>query len=106
MPPKPTPKAAIQPSPPDTIIRRHPRKVVRTGGRSAKVTFRFASDQDGVTFLCKVDRGVFRPCAAKLVRFFGLGKHVVKAKAQDAAGSIDATPAAFRFRVKQRHPHF
>jgi hypothetical protein len=85
---------------PVTRIVKHPSKVVRTHGRSAKVVFRFGADQAGVSFLCKVDSGAFRACGGKLTRRFAVGSHVVKVKAVGSAGLADSTPAVFRFRVK------
>jgi subtilisin family serine protease len=87
--------------PPTTSFKKHPPKVVRTRRRTVRVVFRFGSDQTAVTFLCKVDHGRFHPCGARLSRWFPLGGHTVRVKAQDAAGNVDSTPAVFRFRVKR-----
>jgi subtilisin family serine protease len=86
---------------PTTSIRKHPKKVVRTSKKKAKVTFRFAADEAGATFLCRIDRSPYRPCPAKLVRKFKLGKHRVQVKASDALGNVGA-PAAFSFRIEKR----
>ncbi|MDX6605119.1 MAG: hypothetical protein QOF23_1628, partial [Solirubrobacterales bacterium] len=96
-PPVPTPT----PSAPTTRFTKHPAKTVRTRGRTARVVFRFGSDQPGVTFLCKIDGAAFRVCPAKLVRRFALGRHTLRVKARNAAGRTDATPAVFRFRVER-----
>ena len=93
--PLPTPTPSI----PSTLILRHPPKSVRTGGRSARLVFRFGSNQDAVTFLCKVDRSRFRACPARFSRRYALGRHVLKVKARAANGLVDLTPAVFRFRV-------
>lgn len=90
------------PVPPSTRILRHPRALVRTAAGSVRLAFRFGSDQADASFLCKVDRRAFRACPARLVRRYGLGRHVVKVKARSAAGVLDATPAVFRFRVAPR----
>ncbi len=86
---------------PSTSFRRHPRMVVFTRGRTAQVVFRFGSNQAGVSFLCKVDRAPFRRCSARFVRRYAVGRHVVRVKARNSAGNVDATPALFRFRVKR-----
>ena len=86
---------------PGTFIRKHPQSLVRTHRRNAQLVFRFASDQSGVTFLCKIDGAAFRVCPAKLVRRFALGRHVLRVKARNAAGRTDATPAVFRFKVER-----
>ena len=93
--PPPGPKA------PNTTILKHPPKVIRTRGRSARVVFRFGADQAGVTFLCRVDAAAFRACGARIVRRFNVGRHVVKVVAVSSAGLADATPAVFRFRVER-----
>jgi Subtilase family len=86
---------------PRTFFRRHPSKVVRTRGRRARVVFRFGSNEEDVTFVCRIDGGLSRFCDERLVRRFPLGKHTVKVKARDAAGNVDRTPAVYRFEVKR-----
>ncbi|MFL5873231.1 MAG: S8 family serine peptidase [Solirubrobacterales bacterium] len=105
-PVKPVTPPASQPVPqptemqaPTTSFAKHPPATVRAAGRSAKLVFRFASDQADATFLCKVDRSAFAFCGPKLMRRFALGRHVVKVKARGATGLVDQTPAIFSFRV-------
>jgi hypothetical protein len=99
--PTPTPTPVVKPPPPpNTSILKHPHKVVGTRGRTVRVAFRFGSDQAGVTFRCKVDKGSFRGCGARFVHRFGLGAHVVRVAAVSSAGLADPTPAVFRFRVR------
>lgn len=93
------PPPANPPVAPDTLILRHPRKVVRTHAARARVVFRFGSSQSGVTFLCRVDRAAFHACGARIVRRLAPGRHVLKVKARSSGGLVDATPAVFRFRV-------
>jgi hypothetical protein len=102
--PAPQPQLSPAPSPPPvadpkTRIAKRPAKVVRTRQRSVRLVFRFASDQAGTRFLCKVDRRAFLPCARKFSRRYGLGRHVVRVKARNRDGATDRTPATFRFRV-------
>jgi len=104
--PTPTPSNPPPPPPPPPIapgtsFLKHPGKVVRTHSNSARVVFRFGSDQAGVTFRCKIDKGAFRACGSRTVRRFGLGPHTVKVAAVSSAGLADATAAVFRFRVKR-----
>lgn len=87
------------PQAPNTLILRHPRKVVRTRAARARVVFRFGASQSGATFLCKVDRTAFRACGARTVRRLAPGRHVLKVKARNSSGLVDPTPAVFRFRV-------
>ncbi len=104
-PPDPEPDNPPPPPPdtsaPATLLLQRPPKVLRTTGRSVKVTFKFDSDESGVTFLCKFDRKTFRICLRRTVRSFALGPHVLRVKARDVAGNIDPTPAVYRFMVKQ-----
>jgi hypothetical protein len=93
--PLPTPT----PSVPSTSIVKHPPRLVRTRADSARVGFRFGSNQADATFLCKVDLLAFKSCGTKLARRFKLGRHVVRVKARGATGLVDPTPAVFRFRV-------
>jgi len=103
-PPTPTLGPTPTPTAPATSFLKHPRKVVATRGRSARVVFRFGSDQAGSTFRCKIDSGAFRACGARIAHRFGLGTHTVKVAAVSSAGLADPTPAAFRFRVKRVSP--
>jgi len=86
---------------PNTFIRRHPPRLLRTRRWVAWTVFRFGSNEAGVTFLCKFDRRRFRRCLRRTVRRFGRGRHVVRVKARDGDGDVDRTPAVFRFRVKR-----
>ncbi len=85
---------------PNTFFGHHPKTTLLTSGRTATAAFLLRSDQSGVTFLCKVDSGGFHRCAARFVRRYTLGRHVLRAKARNAAGKTDSTPAVFRFQVK------
>ncbi len=86
---------------PRTSFRRKPRRTLRTRTRRAKAVFRLASNEPGSTFTCRVDGGLVRFCPPRLVRRFGVGRHVMRAMAVDAAGNVDKTPATFHFKVKQ-----
>lgn len=91
----------VAPARPATWFRRHPRHRVRTARAPVRLVFRFASDQGGVAFLCRVDRGRLHRCPARLSRRFGVGRHVVRVTARNQAGLLDATPAVFRFHVQR-----
>jgi hypothetical protein len=85
---------------PRTFFRRRPRKLVRTRHRKARAAFRFGSNEEGVTFTCRVDGGLPRFCGERLTRRFRIGLHSVRVAATDAAGNTDRTPAVYRFKVK------
>ena len=75
-----------------------------TAGPGAKtrlrtVVFRFADTTDGpdTSFLCKVDRGRWKPCQTPLrLRKLGHRRHVLRVKAFDAAGNREKPGAASR----------
>ncbi len=92
---------AIDTRAPRTSIAKHPPKSIRTHRRHVRGTFRFKSNEAGVSFVCKVDRGLLRFCARRISRRFGAGKHVVQVRARDRAGNLDPSAAVFRFRVKR-----
>jgi Subtilase family len=101
-PSAPGPSATTSPpSPPRTFIRMHPHRVIRTRQRGALATFVFSSDESGVSFACRIDGGLFRPCPSTLTRRFGIGWHTVRVIAFDAGGARDPSPASYRFRVKR-----
>ena len=61
---------------PRTFFRQRPSKVIRTHGQSARVVFRFGSNEAGVSYACRIDGGFFRPCPERLTRRFSVGSHV------------------------------
>ncbi|HEX5609281.1 MAG TPA: S8 family serine peptidase [Solirubrobacterales bacterium] len=102
---EPTPPQPSPPPPavaPTTTIKRHPPKVVRTSQASARVSFRFATNQPDATFLCKLDRSTFQPCASRINLVLAPGTHTLKVKARGATGLMDPSPAVFRFRVERK----
>ncbi|MBJ7348775.1 MAG: beta-propeller fold lactonase family protein [Thermoleophilaceae bacterium] len=92
----PLPPAARDTTAPDTIFVSYKNKY-STGGVG---TFVVRSDDPAATFECKVVKE-FHACGATTrVRLRG-GKYTFKARAIDAAGNIDATPAVYKFKVKR-----
>jgi hypothetical protein len=90
----------IDTSRPQTFFAQHPRRVLRTRQPTARAAFRFGSNEAGVAFVCKVDRGLPRVCGDRLSRSFAAGNHTIRVKARDEVGNVDSTPAVFHFRVK------
>jgi thermitase len=84
---------------PNTFFNRKPGRVVRTARTSATVVFRFGSDQAGVSFVCALDRSSFVPCGKRYAPRLLPGSHVLKVKAVNRDGAVDATPAVARFRL-------
>jgi subtilisin family serine protease len=86
---------------PDTFFNRKPGRIVLTHKRSAKVVFRFGSDQAGSGFECRVDGLPYVPCTKRYALRLLPGRHVLKVKAVASDGGIDPTAAVAKFRVRQ-----
>jgi hypothetical protein len=84
---------------PQTTFKRKPAK--RTRDRTP--TFRFASDETGSTFQCKLDRKPYRRCRSPFTTGrLALGRHTFKVRARDSSGLFDPTPASYAFRVIEK----
>ncbi len=83
---------------PQTKISRHPRR--RTALRSAR--FSFSSDQAGSSFRCKLDKGKFKTCRSPFKHVVRSGPHSFMVRAVNSAGTVDPTPAKYRWRVSGR----
>lgn len=84
---------------PQTTLRRKPGKT--THDRTP--TFRFASDEAGSTFQCKVDGKPFKGCRSPFTtKKLSYGPHTFKVRARDGSGLRDPSPAAYRFKVAPR----
>jgi Ca2+-binding RTX toxin-like protein len=88
-------------TPPRTRLGAHPRALLFSDG-PRQVAFRFAADESGARFRCKLDRRSWRSCTSPWRLRVGLGRHAVRIAAIDRAGNADPTPALFRFRVARR----
>lgn len=89
---------ASLPTPPDTTITAGPSG--RTRDRTP--TFRFRSDQTGVTFQCKLDSKPYRACTSPFTTArLAFGKHTLRVRAVGTGGP-DATPARRAFKVIRR----
>lgn len=104
-PPEPEPPPPPDTTPPRTRLTYHPPHVVFSVRRHRRVAFRFAANEPGSSFLCKIDRKPYRPCRSPRVFGVFVGPHAVRVRAVDAAGNADPTPALFRFRVRLRPRH-
>lgn len=86
---------------PDTSILSGPAAV----SNASSATLDMGASEDGVTYACQLDSGVFEPCSAP-VRYDNLGEgtHVVAIRATDRAGNVDPTPALHRWTVDMSLP--
>ena len=84
--------------PPETTIVFGPDPLVPSVSTSA--TFAIQSDEPPSTFECNLDNAGFTPCPDPTV-FTGLadGSHTLAARATDAAGNVDETPAEWTWTV-------
>jgi len=106
----PPPPPPIKASPPDRtppvtrIVHRPPATVLTRSPRSRHrtVALYFASNEPGSSFRCRLDRGAYRACRSPRPYTVGLGRHVIRVFAVDAAGNRDRSPAVVRFRVRRR----
>ena len=84
---------------PQTILKRKPPQ--KTHDRTP--TFRFASDEQGSTFQCKLDGKPFRACRSPFTaKTLALGAHTFKVRARDESGKLDPSPATHQFRIVRR----
>lgn len=84
---------------PQTKLRRRPPQ----RSRDRTPTFRFAADEAGASFECRLDRRPFRKCRSPFTaRRLSLGRHAFGVRARDATGLVDPTPAFDAFRVVRR----
>jgi hypothetical protein len=82
--------------PPQTLLKRKPPH--RTSDPTP--TFRFAADETGVTFQCKLDGKPFKRCRSPFTtNRLDPGRHTFKVRARDDSGKQDPTPAFYSFRV-------
>jgi hypothetical protein len=88
-------------SKPRARIVAHPKALERTRKPSVVGRFRFAADQDGVTFYCQIDGAAQRVCGARFQRRFKVGRHLVKVRAVDSSDGSSSAPVTFRFRVQR-----
>ena len=93
----PTPDTA----PPETTISSGPTGTVS----SAAASFGFNSSEAGSSYQCQVDGGAWGVCTSPKA-YAGLldGSHTFNVRAADAAGNVDATPAARTWTVDTTGP--
>jgi hypothetical protein len=88
-------------TPPDTSITSHPKAV----SNKTSADFGFTSTEEGSTFQCKLDDGVYTDCTSpRNYADLAEGPHTFSVKATDGAGNPDATPAAFTWKIDTTAP--
>jgi hypothetical protein len=72
----------------------------KTDDRTPTFLFTVAGEDEGTTYLCKIDKAKFKRCGSpKTYGRLSLRKHSFRVKAVDAAGNVDRSAAKRRFRV-------
>jgi hypothetical protein len=86
---------------PDTTLTLTPAARVN----DATPTFAFAASEDGSTFQCRIDLGSWSTCfSPATLAPLTEGDHSFAVRAKDAAGNVDASPAAMSFTVDTTAP--
>jgi hypothetical protein len=81
---------------PQTLLKRTPSHKTR----DRTPTFRFAADERGVTFQCKLDGKPYKSCRSPFTtKKLSFSRHVFRVRARDDSGGLDPTPATYRFKV-------
>lgn len=88
--------------PPRVAIVAHPHAVIRTRARRSVGSFRLRASESDVTFRCRFDRRPEHACPRRFRHGFGLGRHRLRVRAEDAAGNLSKRRAVFSFRVERR----
>jgi hypothetical protein len=79
---------------PRTILKRKPPH--RTRDRTP--TFRFAADEAGSTFQCRLDSKRFKSCHSPFTTArLPLGHHTFEVRARDGSGALDPSPVSYSF---------
>jgi len=88
-------------TPPDTAISSGP-----SGTTTATTaTFSFTATEAGSSFECKLDGASWAGCTSpKGLSGLAIGSHTFAARAKDAAGNVDATPATRSWTVEEEAP--
>ncbi len=93
--PEPEPQPSGDSDPPETTLKKSPKK--RSDDRTP--TFKFAADEPGSTYECKLDKKPFDACEKKETLRAKPGKHTLFVQATDVSGNVDPTPLRFKFKV-------
>jgi subtilisin family serine protease len=95
------PSAVADRTRPRIFFRWRARRLALTPFRRGRVVFRFGSNELGARFICRLDGRRWRFCRRRVVMRLGPGRHVLQARAVDAAGNVSRFPAEHRFRVRR-----
>jgi hypothetical protein len=99
----PNPFESIPPPPdtfaPETMI---DKSRFRISTRTA--TFWFSASEATQGFLCRLDKGEFKPCGSpRTYKRLKPGKHAFRVKGVDVAGNVDSSAAVAKFKIPKPH---
>ncbi len=83
---------------PETTITKGPKAKTK----KKRVGFEFSSSEAGSSFECRLDGRQFQACHSPFQVRAKKGKHSLEVRAIDAAANVDATPAAWTWKVKRK----
>lgn len=89
----------VDTQPPDTVLDSGPRAL-----SSEQPTVEFHSPDETASFECALDEEDYAPCSSPHSRSVADGAHVLRVRAVDTAGNVDATPVESRFTVDTTPP--
>jgi hypothetical protein len=100
-PTAPTPTPPADTTPPQTSITSSP----AASTTSTSANFSFSSSESGSTFACKLDSDAWASCGSpKSYSHLKIGSHQFSARATNAAGNVDPTPATSSWMVEATSP--
>jgi hypothetical protein len=105
LPAAPQPSGTAVPSNPSRDTTEPETKIDKTSLRAAtrSAKFWFSASEPVQGFLCRLDRGDYKPCRSpRTFKRLKPGRHVFLVKAIDLAGNVDGSAALARFAVPRR----
>jgi hypothetical protein len=91
----PSDNQGVHGAPQTTLTRKPPHK-----SHDRTPTFRFAADEAGSAFQCKLDSKPFRACRSPFTTArLPLGRHRFQVRATDESNKLDSSPATYSFRL-------
>jgi hypothetical protein len=91
----------VDTTPPTTSVNVVPEQLTTEPDAS----FEFVSNEAGATFECSLDGAAFTACTSpRDYTALSDGQHEFRARATDAAGNVDQTPASFTWRIDTTAP--
>lgn len=73
--------------------------------RKRRAALRFSADEAGSTFECSLDGRAYEPCSSPHSVRVRRGRHVLVARATDAAGNVEPSPPRYVWKVLRKRRH-